>query len=202
MAGAERLFAAALALSPAALSDEEHVSVRYNYGALCEQRGQEGDRARAHELYTAALALAPGDAHVLNRLALLERAHGNRTQAALALFERALASDPAHAHALANYALLLEDEGRHGEAYACLRRAARLAPDDADALCNLGHFEHTVRRRFRARPRSDTCIYSHAGMQCMHTHRCGGGSSARGRCTGERWCWTAGIPARCSTSAC
>ena len=109
---------------------------------------------------TAALALAPGDAHVLNRLALLERAHGNRTQAALALFERALASDPAHTHALANYALLLEDEGRQGEAYACLRRAARLAPDDADALCNLGHFEHTVRRRLRARARAQThaCI--------------------------------------------
>lgn len=55
--GAQKLYERALALPPESLSDEEHVSVLYAYGSLCQDSFQDVRQAQIH--FDAALVLAP-----------------------------------------------------------------------------------------------------------------------------------------------
>lgn len=109
------------------------------------ERQQAGDLAGAEKLYRRVLKQHPDQPAVLNNLAVLLKARGQREAAERAL-GRALAAAPDHAEAWNNLGTLLDEDGRADAALAAYERAIALQPRHADAL---GNRATLLRRRGR-----------------------------------------------------
>ena len=156
-AEAERLYARALAIQPAA------ADVRVNLGRLYESQGRLPDAvaayraaiaeepwlAQAHVLLGGALAkggdlegavrslragieLEPGQADALTNLGVLVAQRGDVAQAGR-LFQRAVTADPRNADAQANLALYWLNEGRAQDALERAQQALALNPNQGTA---------------------------------------------------------------------
>lgn len=94
---------------------------------LAESRQRGGDVDGAIRLYEQALAKAPGNAALLNNLAVLYQAKGDPR--ALALAEQAYKAAPKSAAIQDTYGWILLQEGRTDEATTLLAEAAKAVPD-------------------------------------------------------------------------
>lgn len=102
------------------ISDQRHAALHYN--AVATEAMFAGDRARAAELYRAALHLQPDNAEAWNNFAVLAKRGGDRELARERL-ERALAADDGFLPALNNLAALHRLEGRTQQAEVLEARA-------------------------------------------------------------------------------
>lgn len=94
-----------------------------------EEAFQCRDWSRARELFHQADDLSPENPEILNNLAVVAQAEGNRTEA-LALFRRVLEIDPGHIDTLVNLAQLLpEGNGEKWKGWV-LSRLKELAPEE------------------------------------------------------------------------
>jgi len=117
-------------LSPRARSDEALISaVRYH---------QEGQLARAEELYRKILAADPDNANCLHLLGVIAHQMG-RHEAAIDLIDKAISRDSGTPEFHYNIGLPLQAIGRLEAAIAHYRRAAALRPDYAAAHMNVGN---------------------------------------------------------------
>lgn len=122
------IFKAAVAAEPAS------VRVQFNYGAQCEERG---DDAGAVGAYLKAIALWPGFADAHYNLAGIY-ARQRRWDEAVAHYQAALAEEPGNVRYLVNLGHALVGRGRNREAQEVLRRALEIDPDSDQAYTNLG----------------------------------------------------------------
>ncbi len=128
VAAAEEACANAAALDSAA--HEVHMAV----GRL---RLVTGDAARAESEYRRALALVPQSSDVLIGLAE-SLAAGGKTDEAESNYKHAIAAQSSYAAAHIAYGNFLLSQGRASDAIPAYERAAILAPDNPNALNNLG----------------------------------------------------------------
>ncbi len=91
----------------------------------------------AERTYRAALALAPGQAGVINNLGVIAATDGRR-DAAIALFDEAIAREPGHVAAHYNRGAALVALGRTSEAIKSFTRVCALDPGHYDAHRALG----------------------------------------------------------------
>lgn len=140
---------------------ERALSLRPEHlGALLERAGlafEDGDSARATELYRRATSVSPENGLAWKRLGSCLGQSGDLA-GALEAFERADANGVADAELLHNWGTALARAGRPGEACERLRAALRLEPDNAgthynlaDALEALGAREEAIEHFERAR---------------------------------------------------
>jgi len=101
-------------------------------------RHQQGDLARAQELYAQVLAADPRNFDALHLSGVLARQQGD-AQLALDLISRAIAIDAGKAIAHCNLGVALQDLRRHADALASFEHALSLQPRYAMALSNRGN---------------------------------------------------------------
>jgi protein O-mannosyl-transferase len=125
------IFKAALEVAP------ENVRALFNFGAACEERG---DDASAVEAYEKAIAVWPdfADAHY-NLAGVLARQKD--LPAAVDHYREALSQEPGNVQYLVNLAHTLTALGRHTEAREVLRRAIGIDPSSSLAYTDLGAVE-------------------------------------------------------------
>ncbi|MDR3632830.1 MAG: sulfotransferase [Isosphaeraceae bacterium] len=90
-----------------------------------------GEHEEAKECFRAALQLEPGSVKALVALGAVERLT-NEIDAAIASFREAAARDPQSCEALVSLGAALLDDGKRGEAIACLEQAAEIASDSPE----------------------------------------------------------------------
>lgn len=109
------------------------------------QNQQQGNLAKAEELYRVVLQAIPNQPDALNLLGLL---YSDQKRFALAedMIRQAISAHPSAAQFHNNLGAVCEAQGKLEQAEACYRKAIELNPDYAEAHNNLGNVFHALGR--------------------------------------------------------
>lgn len=128
-----RLQEAVAALGRAINLAPDHAPSHHNLGVTLERLGRIDE---AEHAYRRAVELSPHDAKFHHHLGNALRQQQRFIEASQA-YQRALTYDPDHAEAWVGLATIAGERGLPDQAIACCRRAAEVAPKDAETHSNL-----------------------------------------------------------------